>query len=431
MPNRKRPGLNALLTAFILAVIVLIAGSPARAASLLIPMDLSQSDHLKAYGVVYKALETGHKGEWLLNYRGGSFIVDRTTETTDLCLLAGVSYEEISSGQLADIYRQIEVENMERAELEKAPSIAVYSPPNAQPWDDAVTLALNYAEIKFDILYDEEILAGDLEEYDWLHCHHEDFTGQYGKFYAAFRNAVWYQADVALNEELARSLGYTKVSEMKGDVAMTIYDFVRRGGFLFSMCSAPETIDIALAAAGVDICPTAFDGDPVDPQAQQKLDYSATFAFENFTLVFDPMLYRHSNIDTYPDRLVRFSREKEDYFYLFDFAAKLDPVPTMLVQNHVNAVDGFMGQTTGFRKSLLKEHVTILGQPDNFDEVRYVHGNLGRGTFTFLSGHDPEDYQHMVGDPPTELNLYKNSPGYRLILNNVLFPAAKRKERKT
>jgi hypothetical protein len=431
MHDGTRTGFRALTTTLLLAVVFVGVAMPISAAELLIPMDLAQSDHLKAYGVVYQALDKGHSGQWLLNYRGGSFLINRTTETVNLCLLAGVSFEEISSGQLADIYRRIEVENMERVELEKAPSIAVYSPPNAQPWDDAVTLALDYAEIKYEILYDEEILAGDLEKYDWLHCHHEDFTGQYGKFYAAFRNAIWYQADVALNEQLARSLGYAKVSEMKRDVALTIYDYVRRGGFLFSMCSAPETIDIALAAVGVDICPTPFDGDPIDPQAQQKLDYSATFAFENFTLVFDPMLYRHSDIDTYPDRLVRFSREPEDYFYLFEFAAKLDPVPTMLVQNHVNAVDGFMGQTTGFRKSLLKKHVTILGQPDNYDEVRYVHGNLGRGTFTFLSGHDPEDYQHMVGDPPTELSLYKNSPGYRLILNNVLFPAAKRKERKT
>ncbi len=401
------------------------------ATSILVPMDKSQSDHLKAYGVTYKALEAGYKAEWLLNYRGGSFLLEYSPEVVNLCLLAGVSYEQISSGEVADIYRTIEVENMERVELEKAPKIAVYSPPYAEPWDDAVTLALNYAEIPYDLVYDEEVLSGVLDEYDWLHCHHEDFTGQYGKFYAAFRNQLWYQAEVRSNEELARKLGYSKVSLMKLDVAKAIYDYVRRGGFLFSMCSAPETIDIALAADGVDIVPSEFDGDPVDPGAQQKLDYSKTFAFENFKVTFDPMLYRHSNIDTYPDRLVRFPNQAEDYFFLFDFAAKLDPVPTMLTQDHVNTINGFMGQTTGFRKSLLKKFVIILAQPDNYDEVRYIHGNLGHGTFTFLSGHDPEDYQHMVNDPPTDLSLHKNSPGYRLILNNVLFPAAKRKQRKT
>ncbi len=408
-----------------------LLNSVSQASSLLIPMDKSQSDHLKAYGVMYKALEMGHKGEWLLNYRSGSFLMDDTPELVNLCLLAGVSYEQVTSGQVADIYREIEVEDMERVELEKAPSIAVYSPPYAEPWDDAVTLALNYAEIKYDNIYDEDVLAGALDEYDWLHCHHEDFTAQYGKFYAAFRNTLWYQAQVRTDQEMAAKLGYTKVSQMKLDVAKTVHDYVRRGGFLFSMCSAPETIDIALAAEGVDIVPAEFDGDPVDPGAQQSLDFSRAFAFENFTLTFDPMLYRHSNIDTYPDRLARFQSQQSDFFYLFDFAAKLDPVPTMLTQCHVNTVDAFMGQTTGFRKSLLKKFVIVLGQPDNYDEVRYIHGNLGRGTFTFLSGHDPEDYQHMVHDPPTELSLHKNSPGYRLILNNILFPAAKKKQRKT
>lgn len=414
-----------------LILLLILLPVKAAGASLLIPMDKSQTDHLKAYGVTYKTLEAGHKGEWLLNYRGGSFLLDNSPETVNLCLLMGVSYEQVTSGQVADIYRQIEVEDMERVELEKAPKIAVYSPPFAEPWDDAVTLALNYAEIEYDLLYDEQVLAGELEEYDWLHCHHEDFTAQYGKFYAAFRNELWYQVQVRTDEETAKKLGYSKVSLMKLDVAKTVYDYVRRGGFLFSMCSAPETIDIALAAEGVDIIPLEFDGDPVDPGAQEKLDYSRTFAFENFTLTFDPMLYRHSNIDTYPDRLIRFTGPENDFFYLFDFAAKLDPVPTMLTQNHVNVVNGFMGQTTGFRKSLLKKFVIVLGQPDNFDEVRYIHGNLGRGTFTFFSGHDPEDYRHMVHDPPTELSLHKNSPGYRLILNNILFPAAKKKQRKT
>lgn len=416
-----------------LIVIILILALPAQVlgASILIPMDESQTDHLKAYGVIYKALDRGQKGHWLLNYQGGSFLLDFSDQAASDCLLMGVKYERISSGQVADILARIEVENMERVELEKAPNIAVYSPPSMQPWDDAVTLALAYAEIRYEIIWDEDVLTGALEEYDWLHCHHEDFTGQYGKFYAAFRNQLWYQADVRVNEEMAQRLGYGKVSQMKLDVAKTVYEYVRRGGFLFSMCSAPETIDIALSAEGVDIVPRQFDGDPVDPGCQEKLDFSKTFAFENFTVTLDPLLYRHSNVDTYPDRLVRFGSQKDDFFYLFDFAAKLDPVPTMLTQNHVNTIDAFMGQTTGLRKSLLKKFVIVMGQPDNFDEVRYIHGGLGRGSFTFLSGHDPEDYQHMVNDPPTDLLLHKNSPGYRLILNNILFPAAKRKERKT
>jgi len=420
-----------LMRTIAIIVLVLLLPLPAMAAGLLIPMDETQRDHLKAYGVVYRSLDNGYKAEWLLNYRAGSFLVDYSRETADLCLLMGVYAEKVTSGQVADIYRRIEVENMERVELEKAPAIAVYSPPGTEPWDDAVTLALTYAEIDYDIVWDEEVLAGDLEEYDWLHSHHEDFSGQYGKFYAAFRNQLWYQADVRTNEEMARKLGYNKVSHLKRDVAKMIYDYVRRGGFFFSMCSAPETIDMALAADGVDIVPREFDGDPVDPGCQSKLDYSRTFAFENFEVSLEPMVYRRSNIDTYPDRLVRFPAQDGDFFFLFEFSAKLDPVPTMLTQNHVSTVNGFMGQVTGFRKSLLKKHVIVMGEPDNFDEARYIHGNLGRGTFTFLAGHDPEDYQHFVHDPATDLSLHKNSPGYRLILNNVLFPAAKRKERKT
>ena len=400
-------------------------------AGILIPMDNTQNDHLKAYGVVFKTLEKGHKGNWLLNYKSGSFLLDFSPDIENLCLLMGVTYQQVTESEIADIYRTIEVENMERVELEKAPKIAVYSPPTNQPWDDAVTLALTYAEIPYDIIWDEEVLSGRLDEYDWLHSHHEDYTGQYGKFYSSFRTQLWYQADVKANEDMAQKLGYSKVSMMKLDVAKTIYDFVRRGGFLFAMCSAPETIDIALSAEGVDIVPREFDGDPIDPGCESKLDYSKTFAFENFHITTDPMLYRHSDIDTYPERQIRFPQEQDDYFYLFDFSPKLDPIPTMLTQCHTNTVDGFMGQSTAWRKSYLKRHITILGQPDNTDEVRYIHGNLGRGTFTFLSGHDPEDYRHMVSDPPTELRLHKNSPGYRLILNNILFPAAKKKERKT
>lgn len=415
----------------VLTLVLLLFCSSAFSASILIPMDNTQTNHLKAYGVVYKALNKGYKAQWLLNYRGGSFLIDYSSDVRDMCLLMGVSAEQVSEGQIADIYRTIDVENMERVELEKAPSIAVYSPPSSQPWDDAVTLALTYAEIDYKIIWDEEVLTGGLNEYDWLHCHHEDFTGQYGKFYAAFRNQLWYQSDVKANEDMAHKLGYNKVSKMKLDVARTIRDYVRRGGFLFSMCSAPETIDIALAAENVDIVPRQFDGDPVDPGFEKRLNFENCFAFENFEINTDPFMYRHSNIETYPQRQMRFPREEDDFFFLFDFAAKLDPVPTMLSQCHTNTIDGFMGQSTAWRKSLLKEFVTILGQPDNFDEVRYIHGNLGRGTFTFLAGHDPEDYQHMVNDPPTDLNLFKNSPGYRLILNNVLFPAAKKKERKT
>ncbi len=414
-----------------LLITLLLFAASVQSASLLIPMDETQTDHLKAYGVVFKSLDFGEKSHWLLNYRGGSFLIDEIKVTKNLCLLAGVSYELVTSGEVADILRIIEVENMERVELEKAPSIAVYSPPTMQPWDDAVTLALTYAEINYKVIWDAEVLTGSLDEYDWLHCHHEDFTGQYGKFYGSFRNQLWYQADVKTNEEMAQKMGYRKVSDMKLEVAQTIYDYVRRGGFLFSMCSAPESFDVALAASEVDIVPREFDGDPVDPGATEKLDYSRTFAFENFKPSYDPMLYRRSNIDTYPDRMVRFYNQETDFFFLFDFAAKLDPVPTMLSQNHVNAIDGFMGQATGFRKTLLRKSVTILAEPDNFDEVRYIHGNIGRGSFTFLSGHDPEDYQHMVNDPPTDLSLHKNSPGYRLILNNILFPAAKKKERKT
>jgi hypothetical protein len=320
---------------------------------------------------------------------------------------------------------------MERVSLEKVPRIAVYAPPNHEPWDDAVRLALEYAEIKYDLIWDPEVMAGKLEEYDWVHLHHEDFTGQYGKFYANFRNELWYQQDVTTSEAMARRLGFNKVSELKKAVARTIKEYVVRGGFLFAMCSAAETIDIALAAPGTDIVPSEFDGDPVAPGCQEQLRYDSALAFTDFRVVLDPLQYRHSDIDTYPERLERFMTPEDDIFYLFEFSAKLDPVPTMLVQCHTSGVGGFMGQTTGFRKSLLKKYVIVLAQPLEFDEVRYVHGNFGKGTFTFYAGHDPEDYQHMVNDPPTDMNLHKNSPGYRLILNNILFPAAHKKERKT
>jgi hypothetical protein len=402
-----------------------------RASMLLIPMDETQTDHLKAYGVVYNCLTRDQQAEWLLNYMDGAFLIKDTDENRDLCLMRGVAYQSISNAATADIYRTIEAENMERVLLEKAPEIAVYVPPSHLPWDDAVRLALEYAEIDYETLWDAEVLDGELEKYDWLHLHHEDFTGQYGKFYASFRNQLWYQQDVALNEEMAHSLGYNKVSECKKAVAREIKEYVLRGGFLFAMCSAPETIDIALAAHSTDIVPSEFDGDPPDPGCRERLDYDQSMAFTNFDISLDPLAYSRSNIDTYPDRSSRFMIPDEDYFLLFEFSAKLDPVPTMLVQCHTPSVNGFMGQCTGFRRSLLKKYVIVLGEPLEFDEVRYIHGNLGRGTFTFYSGHDPEDYQHMVHDQPTDLSLHKNSPGYRLILNNILFPAAKKKERKT
>ena len=420
-----------LCTLGIVIACALMTVVPASAGVLLIPMDDTQTDHLKAYGVVFACLKEGQKGEWLLNYQGGSFLITDDGGNRDLCLLRGVAYQPVDNAAVADIYRTIDAENMERVNLEKPPAIAVYVPPTQEPWDDAVRLTLEYAEIKYDMIWDEEVLSGALENYDWVHLHHEDFTGQYGKFYASFHNQLWYQQQVATDEAMAHKLGFNKVSECKKAVARAIKDYILRGGFLFAMCSAAETIDIALAAAGTDINPAEFDGDPPAPDCQKKLDFSETMAFTDFTVSLDPLLYRHSDIDTYPDRLERFMTPADDIFYLFEFSAKLDPVPTMLDQCHTAVVNGFMGQTTAFRKSLLKKYVIVLGEPLEYDEVRYVHGNLGRGTFTFFSGHDPEDYQHMVNDPPTDLKLFKNSPGYRLILNNVLFPAAQKKERKT
>ena len=398
---------------------------------ILIPMDYTQNDHLKAYGVAYWCLENKMPVEWLLNYKAGSFLAPNNTDLADLCLLRGVSYDVVSDAQVDLIYKTIETENMEVILLEKAPKVAIYTPPNKEPWDDAVTLALTYAEIPYSTLWDEEVLNGKLSEFDWLHLHHEDFTGQYGKFYGTYHNTMWYKQEQTTNEIAAKALGFKKVPQMKLAVAKTLKDFIYNGGFLFAMCSAPETMDIALAAEGVDIVPREYDGDPIDPDCQKKLNYDNCLAFENFTISINALEYRHSDIDTYPERTNYIKNQDMDYFRLFDFSAKLDPVPTMLVQDHVGQVAGFMGQSTAMRKSLLKTHVTVLAEVENYDEVRYVHGNYGRGTFTFLSGHDPEDYTHMVGDPPTDLELHKNSPGYRLILNNILFPAAKKKERKT
>ena len=419
--------------ALLFLLVILTLSANAFADKILINMDLKQTDHLKAYGVAYWVLTRGEKVEWLLNYRGGSFLAPGDAEIAERCRLLGVSFELVSPAQEARIRTTIEDNNMESVLLEKAPKIAIYAPPDSkkEPWDDAVNLALTYAEIPFDVIWDDDILEGKLKDYDWVHLHHEDFTGQYGKFYASYRNTIWYKRNVRINEETAKKLGFKKVSKLKLAVVRELKKYIASGGFLFAMCSATDTFDIALAAGNTDIVPSVFDGDPVDPDCVKKLDYSKTLAFENFTPVLDPLVYEHSDIDTSPTNGTQILGPEADYFILFDFSAKYDPIPTMLVQDHTNAVKGFLGQCTGFHKRFLKKYITILGESKDKDEVKYIHGKYGAGTFTFLGGHDPEDYQHRIGDPPTNLELHKNSPGYRLILNNVLFPAAKKKERKT
>ncbi|WP_234571875.1 asparagine synthetase B [Rhodohalobacter sp. 614A] len=397
----------------------------------LIPMDGSQTNHLKAYGIIFNHIDSGESGMWLLNYRGGSFLTSATNDIVRKSRLKNVSVETISESEAASIIAEVEQPNVNMAaiNLEKSPNVAVYTPPGALPWDDAVTLALDYAEIPYDKIYDTEVLSGALEEYDWLHLHHEDFTGQYGKFWAIYRTSPWYIASVREQEELAQKLGYDKVSQLKLDVVHNIRDFVTEGGFMFAMCSATDTFDLALAAEGVDALPTPMDGDPIDPNVNEKLNFSNTFAFENFEIITDPYIYEHSDIDIEVD-LNRIS-ESLDYFTLFEFSAKWDPVPTMLTQNHVNSLRGFYGQATAFQKDKVKSSVVVLAESPGRDQVKYIHGNIGRGTFTFYAGHDPEDYQHRVGDPPTDLNLHTNSPGYRLILNNILFPAAEKKKKQT
>ena len=410
---------------------MLFSATSAGADRLLVPMDLQQRNHLKAYGLTFWILERGIDVDWLLNYRGGSFAVQAHDLIAQEARIRGVSFEVVSEPDIARIWAQIDAANMDIVRLEKAPKIAVYTPPNAQPWDDAVTLALEYAGIDYDELWDEDVLDGRLDDYDWLHLHHEDFTGQYGKFYASFRNEVWYRDQQRLYEAQARRLGFSKVAEQKKAVARAIYDYVVGGGFLFAMCSATDTFDIALAAAGIDIAAAVFDGDPIDTDAQSRLDFSRTLAFKDFTIETNPLVYEHSDIDTTPkdQRLIR-SAEAE-YFTLFEFSAKHDPVPTMLTQCHTNVVNGFLGQTTGFHRSLIKDHIVVLAEVEGTDQVKYIHGQVGMGTITFYGGHDPEDFKHHVGDPPTQLDLHRSSPGYRLILNNVLFPAAKKQKRKT
>jgi len=368
-------------------------------AKLLIYMDLQQTDHLKAYGITFNALKEGYKADWLLNYRGGSFMIDYSPQLASKCRLKGVAFDAISGTEAVDIYAYVQSDevNMDVIRLEKAPKIAVYVPPGFQPWDDAVTLAFEYAEVEYDKVWIDEILNGKLNEYDWLHLHHEDFTGQYGKFYASFSGAQWYREQQMLFENEAKKMGYAKVSEMEKAVALEIKSFISRGGFLFAMCSATDSYDIALSAIGVDIVDKMYDGDAPDPDAQNRLNFNNTLAFENFKLEMNPLVYEYSNIDIQPLEVGNF---KNDYFTLFEFSAKYDPVPTMLTQNHVNVIRGFMGQTTMFRKETIKKSVVILAQREGTDQVKYIHGNYGRGTFTFYGGHDPEDYQHAVGDRP-------------------------------
>ena len=405
-------------------------GLNAYSAYLLLPMDEAQKEHLKAYGLAYWTLQKGIEVDWLLNYRGGAFAMKQNPIIEAECAIRNVSVEVLADAQYAVILNQIAnpENNTDLVKLEKVPKIAVYSPKTKQPWDDAVTMVLTYAEIPYDVIYDEEVLTLKLPEYDWLHLHHEDFTGQQGKFYAQYANAEWYKEEKRENEAMAAKFGFNKVSQLKLEVVKKIREFVSGGGFLFAMCSATDSYDIALAAEGLDICDVMFDGDPQDFSASNKLDFSNCFAFEKFHLRTSPFEYEYSDIDANFGRNVP---RDLDYFTLFEFSAKWDPVPTMLTQCHTTTIMGFMGQTTAFRKSLIKPGVLIMGENKAYGEARYVHGEFGRGMWTFYGGHDPEDYQHLVGDPKTDLALHPQSPGYRLILNNVLFPAARKKKQKT
>lgn len=412
-------------------LLVWLLAAPAAAQHILLPMDSYQTDHLKAYGVAYWALRQGIDVDWLLNYRGGAFLMQDFPGLQAELRIRGVAFEAIDNTTATHILAEVEAEDRNTAvvRLEKAPRIAVYAPPYTQPWDDAVMLALNYAEVPYDQIYDDEIMNDELEKYDWLHLHHEDFTGQFGKF-IQYRHMPWYVEQQRQDEATTRKHGFRKVSQLKLAVAQTIREYVRRGGFLFAMCSGTDTFDIALAAHNTDIVPAEYDGDPVDPDALSKLEYSQTLAFTGFVPIFNPYEYEHSDIDVGPPP-PQLRDPALDYFTLHEFSAKWDPVPTLLTQNHVATIKGFIGQTTAFRKSLIKPEVVILAEAPGRDEVKYLYGPFGQGFFTFYAGHDPEDYQHFVGDPPTDLSLYKNSPGYRLILNNILFPAARKQKQKT
>ncbi|MBA9075227.1 hypothetical protein GGR22_003410 [Flavobacterium gossypii] len=412
-------------------LLLLLISMPSWASFILLPMDeSSQQNHLKAYGITYWSLDKHYKVSWLLNYRGGSFLLPDAPEIRKECQIRGVSFELLSDGQANQILDEISSpsQNMETVVLEKAPKIAVYTPKGKQPWDDAVTLVLTYAEIPFTAIYDEEVLSDGLLLYDWLHLHHEDFTGQYGKFFGAYRNAPWYIEQKKEAEELAKKLGYSKVSEEKLAVAKKIRDFVIGGGFMFAMCSATDSFDIALAAEGVDICEPMFDGDESEGNYQSKIDYNNSFAFKDYILERNPIVYEFSDIDMTQKRNIM---PEKDYFTLMDYSAKWDPIPSMLCQNHTQLIKGFMGQTTSFDSDRIKSSVLVMGENKVNNEARYIHGTKGKGMFTYFGGHDPEDYQHRVGDAPTVLDLHPNSPGYRLILNNVLFPAARKKKLKT
>tara|TARA_B110000444_G_C18835260_1_gene595592 strand:- start:245 stop:1513 length:1269 start_codon:yes stop_codon:yes gene_type:complete len=397
---------------------------------LLIPMDSEQNDHLKAYGVTYYVLNRSINVEWLLNYRGGSFLIDNHPFIQAECKIRGVTFLEIKD-QLIDIYSIIEENNMDIVILEKTPKIAIYTPPNKQPWDDAVTLALTYAEVEYETLWDDDVLTDKLKKYDWLHLHHEDFTGQYGKFYRNYQNSSWYINQKKQYELTAKKHGLSSVHEEKKAVAQAIKSYVGNGGFLFAMCSATDSYDIALSLDGLDGVHQVYDGTPIESDIQNKIKYDQTFAFKNFNLISDPLIYEFSDIDYPPSNNPVTRGAEADYFSLFKFSAKYDPVPTMLTQNHISNIKGFMGQTTGFLKEKIKTHIVIMGEDPASEQVKYIHGNYGKGTFTFYGGHDPEDYQHFVGDAPTDLSLHKNSAGYRLILNNILFPAARKKDKKT
>jgi len=399
--------------------------------SILIPMDEIQANHLKAYGVAYWVLQNDVEVDWLLNFRGGSFMFKYYQKFENELIIRGVGYTVISDADANRIISQIASpsSNMDIMRLEKFPKIAVYTPRSKQPWDDAVTLVLTYAEIPYDVIFDDEVMYGELPKYDWLHLHHEDFTGQYGKFYRNFSSFPWYQQQQREFEALARRHGYNKVSELKHAVVEKFREYVSGGGFLFAMCSATDTYDIALAANGTDIVGRIYDGDPMDPRAQQMLDFSRTFAFQNFVISRNPVEYEFSTIDNSNQQ--RGLSEQNDYFKLFEFSAKWDPIPTMLTQNHTRIIKGFMGQTTAYKKQLVKPEVVIMGENKSINEAKYIHGIFGKGFWTFYGGHDPEDYKHHVGEEPTDLNIHPNSPGYRLILNNILFPAAKKKKQKT
>ena len=415
----------------IIILLFLFVSSSISASFIYVPMnDDNQINHLKAYGIVYYSLEVGLKAKWLLNYDGGAFLIENNKIIENECNIRGVTYQVISDDKAQIILEDISSpsKNQEAVSLEKAPKIAVYSPKDKMPWDDAVTMVLTYAEIPFDIFYDEEVLNDKLILYEWLHLHHEDFTGQYGRFYGAFRTTPWYVNGKLQAEKSAKKLGFNKVSKLKLAVSKKIRNFVIGGGFMFAMCSATDSFDIALSADDVDIAESMFDGDPSESNYQSKINFNKTFAFKDFNLIRNPTTYEFSTIDM---TTKRFIPKTSDYFSLIEFSAKWDQVPTMLTQNHTQLVKGFMGQTTSFDRSTIKSNILVLGENRTNREAKYIHGTKGKGMFTFYGGHDPEDYTHRVGDPKTELELHKNSPGYRLILNNVLFPAAKKKKEKT